>query len=225
MFDLIYNVLTYNRVEMATDSISQLMSHQRNNTLLDVIDDCSTEDISLLRSLVSNPPDSRNIQQRLTINERNLGVEINNICRLNDDVYDKQEFVYLADNDAAYSKRFDRELQKLRQMMQNDSNIFASTLFNVHNAWHLETEDYGDEHVCKTSFGGISILIRAKDFGDAMDFYLSPDYLGIKGWDWAVCHFAKLQNKRMVASKTSYVQHIGSNGVHVNVDIADNFVE
>jgi hypothetical protein len=213
---------------MATDSISQLMSHQRTNTLLDVIDDCSTEDISLLRSLVSNPSDSVNIQRRLTINERNLGLEINHICKLNDDIYDKQEFVYLADNDVAYSLSFDRELQKLKQLMHNDPSIFASTLFNVHNPWHLETEAFGDDHVCKTSFGGVSILIRAEDFRDAMDFYLSPEYLGIKGWDWAICHFAKLRNKKMVASKMSFVQHIGLYGQNTSpthVDIADNFVE
>ena len=227
MFDIIYNVLTYNRAEMAASSIGQLIEHQQPNSLIDVIDDCSTEDISPVRSLFKMQPEPATKQRRLTVNERNLGLEINHICKLNDPIYDEQEFVYLADNDVEYSRSFGRELQRLKQFMTDDPAIFASTLFNVHNDWHLETEDYGVGHVVKTSFGGVSILIRAIDFRDAMDFYLSPEYLGIRGWDWAVCHFAQLQKKKMVSSRMSFVQHIGLYGVNTsptNNDIADNFV-
>ncbi len=228
MFDIIYNVLTYNRAEMAAKSIQQLLNYQTEHSLVDVIDDCSTEDISALSSLFNEPHNGATKERRLTVNERNLGLEINHICKLNDPIYDEQEFVYLADNDVAYSRYFDRELRTLKRLMQDDPSIFASTLFNVHNDWHLETGDYGNEHVVKTSFGGVSILIRAKDFRDAMDFYLTPEYLGTRGWDWAICHFAKLQDNKMVSSRMSYVQHIGLYGVHTsptNNDIADNFVE
>ncbi|MBK7392964.1 MAG: hypothetical protein IPI64_06615 [Chloracidobacterium sp.] len=213
---------------MAANSVSQLLSHQQENSLLDVIDDCSTEDISSLIELIETPPLYPDRQRTITVNTNNLGAKISNIGRLNAETYDTQGLVYLSDDDVVLSQRFGLELAKLIALMRNDPDIFAASLFNVHNPWHLETEDYGVNHVCKSSFGSVSMLIRAKDFRGAVDHYLTPDYDGISGCDWSICHFAKKLNKKLVATRMSYIQHIGLYGVNnsplVN-DFADNFVE
>lgn len=229
MYSIVYNIVNYNRANLAIKTLNSLSLNQIDYSLIHLIDDCSTDNIDIVKDFFSKKRIFNN-NLLLEINNSNLGVECNNIQRLNNEIYNSQQFVYLSDNDIEFSSIFYVELQKLIEVMQNDINIFASTLFNYNTdkSCHAEIGNYSKEYVLKNSFGGCSILVRVKDFIDAMAFYLSKDYDYIKGWDWAFCWYAKKQNKKLVATKNSYVQHIGEIGVNSqigNFDCANNFIK
>ncbi|MFY7964660.1 MAG: hypothetical protein ACOVO1_07170 [Chitinophagaceae bacterium] len=231
MHDYIFNVVTYNRVQLATESIMKLVMQKPSNSIVDVIDDCSKESLFELEYLLNEPLSNHFPKNQLRQNKVRLGVELNNINRLNDSIYDNQEFVYLTDNDVCYSRLFYIQLEKLKNLMIEDKSIFASTLFNYNivGSCHPEIGNYNEDYVLKNSFGGVSMLIRVEDFKKAMEYYQSPNYRYVKGWDWAVCHYGiSVENKKLVATKNSYVQHVGiegENSTKERYDYANNFIK
>lgn len=219
---MIFNVLTYNRNNIAEQSINDLCSKINIGDTIHIIDDCSK--FSLQDALLKK---QNSINTIYTINKENLGVENNNIQRLNNNIYNICDFVYLSDNDVEYSSLFHDKLINLKQLMETNDNIFASSLFNFDAGSHFVKSTYNENYVIKNSIGGVSMLIRVKDFKVAMLHYMSNEYRGVKGWDWSVCEYARLHKKILIATKNSYIQHIGIEGVNStknNYDFANNFV-
>lgn len=227
------NVTTFNRSNIAIPSLQQLIkaTNEGSKHPIVITDDGSTDNtLNCYLLALTKKHASRYICVNLLTH---AGVEQNNIKRL---LFTpayfliNYEFVYFTDDDMQYSSQFLQQLNQVKEYMLHNNNIFAATLFNVN---HLRSPTHTpvgeiDGYDIKPSFGGCSMLIRTVDFSNAMQHYTSRQYNGNQGWDWAICHYAQQQNKLLIATKNSYVQHIGKTGVNSNpnaYDFATNFID
>lgn len=242
MGNLIISVTTYNRSKIAMQSISDLITKVKMKFPIFIQDDASTELGINTQMLIFH---NQIMNFYLNRNEQNIGCELNNINRLDFIINSLQNlgkhiefindcFVYLTDDDMLYSNHFLIQLKRLLVILENDSSILAGTLFNVNN--HTVIEEYKfsgilQTYLIKQSFGGCSVLIRIKDFIDAIQFYESQEYKNygaLPGWDWALCTYARKEKKILISTQNSYVQHIGVNGVNSKTnkyDSADNYID
>jgi len=212
---MIVNLLTYNRSDILKESMDSLAKHVTPE-ILHVIDDCSTENTEDILMKYQ-------LNMCFNQNKINLGVQANNKGRLNNMLYDHEEFVYLTDSDVLYSSKFESELQKLKSVMERDKTILVGTLFNCTTRGHSNSiiRNYNEDYVVKKTCGGVSMLIRVEDFKNAIERYSNID------WDWAVGFYADYTNKKIIATKQSFIEHIGIIGVNSawnDYDKATDFV-
>ena len=226
---IIFSVTTYNRSAIAIQSINDLIAKTRGDKIY--IDDDGSDDIILLRYLIELTSDDPNKFFAISTSE-NYGVDYNNSNRLIDwqDEIDQNQYVYLTDSDMIYSSQFYKQLMAAKEVLESNKDIFAISLFSLNHTgthpvkWHYTNNP---NYNVKSSFGGCSVLIKYSEFKQSMEFYQFEKYDGKQGWDWALCHYAHNQNRTLLATSLSFVQHIGEEGVNSSpmcFDSAINFV-
>lgn len=227
------HVTTYNRSNIAVPSIQQLLTRTNNGLTIPIVinDDGSTdEQLNLFLLSLKKKFNCKNINVQLL---KHAGVEEANVNRIEctpSYFLINHSFVYFTDDDMNYSSKFIVQLNELKEYMLQNNHVFAATLFNVNHfrsPAHMPIGIIDNYHI-KPSFGGCSMLIRTTDFLNAIEFYKQKNYNGKPGWDWAICHYAHAQGKLLIATKDSYVQHVGISGVNSTphtFDFAINFIE
>ena len=223
---IIFSVTTYNRSAIAIQSINDLIDKTRGDFIA-ITDDASFE--SCIQEYL-NSLRFKMVNVATKYRGKNLGVEKSNINRLEPFILKDSDYVYLTDSDMIYSSQFYKQLMAAKEVLESNSDVFAISLFSLnHTGTHPVRFYYGSNpnYNAKQSFGGCSVLIKYIDFKQSMEFYQSDKYEGKQGWDWALCHYAHKQNRTLLATSLSFVQHIGKEGVNsspICFDSAINFI-
>lgn len=212
--DIIVSV--YNRPNYTRRSLKSLIASTNNSVVL--IDDCSKE-LNWKRTL-SIIKDQKNIKP-IRMN-RNWGIDklVYNYPSLT-----SAKYIYITDNDMIYSRNFEKSLYTLLNIIKENKKLIG-TMFNSH--FHYVDRPFDKDHIIKKSIGGQSVLIEKESFVKMLEF-LEKVEENSPSWDWALQQFAIKYGYEFISTKNSYVETIGTWGLHAKppyvVDFAENFKE
>ncbi len=189
---------TYNRFEVLQASLNSLMHTQfLPNTQLIVQDDASTD--RRVRQLLQQYP--WRIPTEVNINTCNLRCDANVQSVIDKGFALGGECVFVVDSDALYHPDW---MQQTMDLYQRYPKAGVITTFNTDKHQVLEERD---DCIVKKSMGGFAVLLKKEMYAHVKK---------TRGWDWEMTRVCSEMGYEMLATKNSYVDHIGYIGTHSN---------
>ena len=209
-FKITFGICTYNRKNIVSKSAASLAKVRGiENVTIKVYDDCSTEyNEDYLKAIF---PKGTEIIRRIS----NGGADINTSEMYEDFLKGNDEWLFNADSDLIYRSDIIDAIQEYK-----DKSKGFMTLFNCINHHTIGESDYFYE---KDSVGAAGCLLRR----DVVELILKHIRYRVTGFDVGFSKLLRNKGYKLLATKQSFVQHIGVSGFNsrnINFDFGESYI-
>ena len=219
-----YNIgmTTFNRPEYLKITLETFFNSDLSLAKsLTIIDDNSEEQT---RKIISECAKNSPIPVDLNKNPRNVGADTNNIVMALKLFKFGDNYVNV-DSDSKFGKNWLNEFHNMKVFCEeNNIDWGFLTVFNTDK--HHIIDNINEKYVHKKDIGAFASMFRKDIYFNMLK---NKEILDRPtSFDWKYCWQCDLENKLIISTKNTYIQHIGYNGTNSNetsVDIGDNFID
>jgi len=213
-YSITVGITTYNRIDYLKKMRDSLYGcHDLDKCNLRVYDDCSEQfDLAFLSELF---PGAKEIVRR----PANLGAEGNLRQMYVDFLSTGDDLLFTADSDLIFNPSW---IEFLLENFQHTDGVLSLINSAIHHKTSNELVIGGSQFDEKPHLGAAGVVIHKNLVRKIVDQINSPT-----GFDWVWSAYLIENNIRLLASRESFVQHIGLHGVNcdgfLTVEIGNKF--